>query len=251
MGHKYEKNYLTQVITRIDFLSPLNSLRDVLPPAVASLSKELFPIPEPKEIIGREFMVSSEAKQVQEREIATKEWHFFGKEREKRLVITPESMFVEFKVYGSFEELLSHFLSISDGLFGSFGDLQVKRLGLRYVNNLQVPGPNLFSWNAYLNKNLLSMLNIPADRTRIARAFNNLELNMGDFVVRFRYGMHNPDYPAPIRKKTFILDYDAYTTSLLTKEEIRQSLPVFHEQIEQLFENSITDRLRGIMNVQR
>ena len=101
MGNKYEKNYLTQVIARIDFLSPLNSLQDVLPTAVATLSKELFPIPEPKEIIGRELMVSSETKQVQEKEIATKEWHFFGKEREKRLVITPASMFVEFKVYQS------------------------------------------------------------------------------------------------------------------------------------------------------
>jgi len=248
MGNKYKKNYLTQVIARIDFLSPLASLREVLPAAVGTLSKNYFPIPEPKQIIGRELMVSSETKQIQEKEIATKEWHFFGKEREKRLVITPGSMFVEFKVYGSFEELLSHFLSISDGLFNSFGDLQVKRLGLRYINNIQGPGPNLFSWNAYLNKNLLCILNMPEDRTKIARAFHNLELNMGDFVVRFQYGMHNPDYPAPIRKKTFILDYDAYTTSLLTKEEIRQSLPVFHDQIEQLFEKSITDRLREIMN---
>jgi len=62
--------------------------------------------------------------------------------------------------------------------------------------------------------------------------------------------MHNPDYPARIRKKIFILDYDAYTTSLLTREEIRQSLPIFHDQIEQLFEKSITGRLREIMNVQ-
>jgi len=248
MDNKYKRNYLTQVIARVDFLSPLNSLKDVLPAAVGTLSKDLFPIPEPKQIIGREFMVSSEIKQVQEKEIATKEWHFFGKEREKRLVITPESMFVEFKVYGSFAELLSHFSRISDGLFDSFGDLQIKRLGLRYINNLQVPGQNLFSWNTYLNKNLLCILNIPADRAKIARAFHNLELNMGDFIVRFQYGMHNPDYPAPIRTKNFILDYDAYTTGLLTKEEIRQSLPVFHDQIEQLFENSITDRLREIMN---
>jgi len=251
MGNKYRKNYLTQVIARIDFLSPLSSLQEALPAAVGEVSTRFFPIPEPKEIVGREFWISSETKQVNEKDIITKEWHFFGKRREKRLVITREFMFVEFKVYESFDDFRTHFIGISDGLFGTFDDLQVKRLGLRYINNIEVPGPNKFSWNAYLNRNLLSILNIPADKAKIARAFNNLDLNLGDFTLRFQYGMHNPDYPAPIRKKIFVLDYDAYTTGLLTKEEIHQTLPILHDEIEQLFEKSITDKLRGIMDVER
>lgn len=135
-------------------------------------------------------------------------------------------------------------------MFEAFSDLQVKRLGLRYINSVEAPGPNKFSWNAYLNRNLLSIFNIPVDKAKIARAFHNLELNLGDLTLRFQYGIHNPDYPAPIRKRVFILDYDAYTTGFLAKEEIHQTLPVLHDEIEQLSEKSITDKLRGIMNAE-
>ena len=53
--------------------------------------------------------------------------------------------------------------------------------------------------------------------------------------------MHNPDFPAPIKKKIFILDYDAYCSGILTKDEIFKNLPIFHAEIQRLFESSITD----------
>jgi uncharacterized protein (TIGR04255 family) len=62
--------------------------------------------------------------------------------------------------------------------------------------------------------------------------------------MRFQYGMHNPDYPAPIKKKIFILDYDAYCNGILTKNDIFKYLPIFHEEVQKLFENSISDKLR-------
>ena len=88
MDRKYKKNYLTHVIGRIDFLSPLSSLQEALPTSVGTVSKSLFQVPEPKEIVCHEFWIQSDTKQVQEKNVTTKEWHFFGKEREKRLVIT-------------------------------------------------------------------------------------------------------------------------------------------------------------------
>jgi uncharacterized protein (TIGR04255 family) len=61
--------------------------------------------------------------------------------------------------------------------------------------------------------------------------------------------MHNPDYPSPIKKKSFILDYDAYIVGLLTKAEINRNLEILHDEIEKMFELSITEKLRGMMNV--
>jgi hypothetical protein len=35
--------------------------------------------------------------------------------------------------------------------------------------------------------------------SQASRAFQNLELILQDVRIRFQYGMHNPDYPAPIK----------------------------------------------------
>jgi len=252
MGNKYGKHYLSSVVARVDFLSPLNSLKEALPAAIGIVSTKLFPIAEPRDIVRHELWISSETKQVkEEKDVAAKEWHFFGKGREKHLAITPEYMFVEFKVYESFEDFLANFIGISDVLSNTFSDLQVKRLGLRYINIIGIGEPDLFDWNNYLNDNMLCVFNLPADKAKIARAFHNLEINLGDSILRFQYGMNNPDYPASIRKKVFVLDYDAYSTSVMTKEEIKKNLVSFHDEIERLFEKSIKDKLREIMDVER
>jgi uncharacterized protein (TIGR04255 family) len=60
--------------------------------------------------------------------------------------------------------------------------------------------------------------------------------------------MHNPDYPALIKQKIFVLDYDAYKTGSLSTEEVNHLIPSLHTKISELFEKSIGDKLRGVMN---
>lgn len=250
MNRKYKGNFLKQVIAKIDFLSPIPQLKDELTPIIGDVSKQYFPIPEPTQVTGHQMklQLGPEKPIFEESKEQLTQWHFYGKEREKHLLVTQSFMFIEFLRYDSFENFSRHFLSITDALFSAFKHLQVKRLGLRYINNIKVSGTNLFSWHAYLNRNLLSIFKIPPDNTKITRALHNLELNYGDYTLKYQYGMHNPDYPASIRQKIFVLDYDAYTNSLLANDEIHTLLKVFHDEIEQMFENSITDRLRGIMD---
>ena len=69
MGNKYKKNYLSQVIARIDFLSPLSSLQEDLPAAVGTSAASLFPIPEPKEIVVHKLQIIPETKQGNEKDI--------------------------------------------------------------------------------------------------------------------------------------------------------------------------------------
>ena len=56
--------------------------------------------------------------------------------------------------------------------------------------------------------------------------------------------MHNPDYPAKIKKKIFVLDYDAFFTGILKQHEIEDYIKKCHRIIQQQFENSITPELR-------
>ena len=162
-------------------------------------------------------------------------------------------MFVEFNIYTCFDDFVNHLSKILKSLFGVFNELQVERFGLRYINEIEINTDDIkdpFNWGNYLHDDLLSIFNIPDEKTNITRAFHNLEIIYADFILRFQYGMHNPDFPAPIKKKQFILDYDAYMTGILDKEDILENLSVFHEEIEKLFEKSITDSLRVKMNAE-
>jgi len=60
--------------------------------------------------------------------------------------------------------------------------------------------------------------------------------------------MHNPEYPAPIRRRIFVLDFDAFSQGLLEQNEIESRLGRFHSLIQQVFERSILDGLRQQLN---
>ncbi len=103
-------------------------------------------------------------------------------------------------------------------------------------------------WSKYLHSDLLSGFKLADDKTTIARNFNVLEFNYGDMRMRFQYGMPNPDFPAAIKRKQYVLDYDAYCDQLLGKDEIAPQLTKFHNKIKASFEQVITDGLREVMN---
>lgn len=245
---KYKRNFLNKVIVRIDFLNKISLLNEQIPKNISNVIQSYFPIVEPRESILSELQIKApNIEELKSKKIL--DWNFYGKNRKKHLHINWENMFIVFFEYNSFGELKNHFLDIAEKLFENFSnELQVKRLGLRFINSIEVSSKNPFYWGSYLNTNLLSIFKITKDKKQIARAFNNLEINFGDFLLRFQYGMHNPDFPAPIRKKIFILDFDAYSNILFGINEIEATLPIYHEKIVEYFEKSIKDGFRRKLN---
>jgi uncharacterized protein (TIGR04255 family) len=69
--------------------------------------------------------------------------------------------------------------------------------------------------------------------------------------LKLQYGNHNPDFPAPIKKPVFTLDIDGVANGSQDKTELLQNLDSIHARIQDLFERSITDTLRGTMNAAR
>ena len=97
-------------------------------------------------------------------------------------------------------------------------------------------------------KNLLCSFRFYKGAGIVSRVFHNVEYSFDDFNLRYQFGMHNPDYPAPIKKKSFILDLDAYYQGIQDKDEIQKNLDKYHDKIQEVFELSITDKLRTILN---
>jgi uncharacterized protein (TIGR04255 family) len=170
-------------------------------------------------------------------------------DKQKTLVVSKYNVNISYKKYDSFDVLEQDFLPIVEELFSTYGDLEGKRLGLRYINEITLSENNILDWTNYLDEKLLTSLKFPQNPSKICRAFNNLELNYGDLIIKFQYGMRNADYPAPLRKKSFVLDYDAYYQGPQNLVDINHNIGIFHEAIQQLFEQSISNELRSLMEV--
>jgi uncharacterized protein (TIGR04255 family) len=242
----YKRNFLAEVIARVDLVSPLSSLGNELP---KDISKELlvnFPIDEPKPAFTHEFLVSE--KELSTRKHEFTEWNFYGRNRKKLLKIMPHAFFVVYKEHDKYENLRSEFFTIVETFFNCFKQAQPSRIGLRYINKLDVSVPSPLDWQEYVSKELLGLFSYTIEDAKPSRIFHNFEAVFSDFNLRFQFGVHNPDYPAPIQRRSFILDYDAYFKGLFEPKDIPECLNKYHDAIQKLFERSITDKLREVMN---
>ncbi len=76
-----------------------------------------------------------------------------------------------------------------------------------------------------------------------------LELKEEGYNLKFQFGLFNSEYPNPISRKEFVLDYDCSTNEETDILEIFDKAKEFNKKIHEWFEKSIQDGLRDIMGV--
>jgi uncharacterized protein (TIGR04255 family) len=243
---RYSKTFLTEVIARIDFLSPVDELQKKLPSKISKQAKRYFPIAEPQSLTGQELQVSPT--ETRSRRIDATEWVFHGKEREKTFNIGAAAAYVRYTSYTSYELLKQEFLDVMNSSFAVYPDLQGKRIGLRYVNNIDVPNEDPFIWNDLINPQMLGLFSFAPEKQSLSRVFHVLHYNYGDCRLQYQFGMPNPDFPAAIKQPLFVLDLDAHYQGVIEQSDIVANFDKFHEKIQAMFELSITDRLRSLMH---
>lgn len=252
MKDKYKKNFLEQVIVRIDFANPIEDVRERLDPNINLNILKNFPLSEPKKIVTGEIKIKIDDKNDTINNIEKQkfqDWNYFGKNREKELHFNMETLNITYRKYQRFSEIKNDFLNICKPMFSHFNSFAIKRLGLRYVNKIILNEPNSTNWEGYFDENLISVFNIPEKKYSISRAFSVLEVNEGDTHLTFHYGMYNSDYPAPIHKKEFILDYDASYSNLIQNfNDLEIHLKKCKSVIDNQFEKSVDLKLKEIMN---
>src|SRR5436309_13567663 len=106
----YEKPLLKEAIARVDFIAPLEDLNKVLPPKLARALSTHFPISEPTEAIAQQLQLSGEG--ASHHQTRFKQWNFFGKEREKQLILAAPSLVVTYGRYTTFEDMKAQFTAV-------------------------------------------------------------------------------------------------------------------------------------------
>lgn len=247
---KYTNPFLKDVIVRIDFSDQIEEFDYELPKDIETLITKVFPISDHRKTSKTRLKLSQvgENQEIEKYEESIVEWKFKSRDRKELLVIGSLFMYISTSHYQSFEILFENFMEIVSKIFEYKNTLSIRRFGLRYMNEINLNSGKPTYWVKHLNGTLLSSLNLAEDPNQLARAFTNVVFNYGDIKLRFQYGMHNPDFPAPIRKKIFVLDLDAYYEGIIEdSRELGAIMIKSHEFIEILFEKSIKDPLREIM----
>lgn len=245
---KYKRNYLKQVLARIDFSVPLKEISSGPKSEFVQNIVKTFPIKETNKLIGQEFQLAPQG--IRSRDVQATEWLYHGVNREKMLSLSERSLFVEYKKYDNFDNLKKDFTESVSSLYSAYPDLIVSRFGLRYINHIELDEPSPLDWSKYIDANLTSELSTSFDADKLSRYFSALEYNFGDMTLHFQYGNYNPDYPAVIKRKFFVLDYDAYLQIFQEKKDIDANLDRFHEKISSYFEKSIKEDFRSLLNAE-
>ena len=243
---KYKTDFLDTVICRVDFYTHVDLGKDGPPDSFYTAVKEQFPIVEVAETVGTALVIQGGLPKQQE--TTHREWIYHGKERTKKLTVTNNCIFIDLSKYEYYDSLKSDFLMAVNALNQTHGQLRFSRLGLRYIDNIRRKDTkDPFKWDDLLQEKLVSGLAIASDPKTISRAFSVLEFNYGDHRLKFQYGIFNEDFPAPVKKSHFILDYDMSTQELLDVHDLAPRLDAFHKKLIESFEEVITQNLRDIM----
>lgn len=243
----YKKNFLKEVIVRVDFVAPIPELNSNLPPKFAAEISKIFPIIEPSEEIGHELQFGSAG--ISARQSKTNIWNFYSKDRLQQLSISASFVFISEKKYVSFKETKGVFTKVLSLIHKFYGETRSSRLGMRYINEITPSGmadPTDFS--EYIDNSIVSLRSFFHKEEAITRIFHILELSHDDFNIRLQVGLHNPDFPSRIVRPSFIIDIDTYNNESASIAECIERLDVAHSHTQNLFERCITDRLREIMD---
>ena len=241
----YKEPFLKEVIFRIDFPSPIESLERTVPKDLLKEISNRFPISEPRKAHTQEFQFSGSSLQAKTNEVT--QWVYFGKEREKSLILDSAALIISIKEYITYEEFVDDTKHILEVFFKVFNEISAARIGLRYVNLIDLNEPDPFSWKDYINEEILGIIDFHVEKQFLTRVFHIVEYNFDGLAVKYQFGIANPDYPAHIKRKQFVLDIDAYSHGSFDYGEVLTVIDDAHSKVQDIFEKSITDKLRAKM----
>jgi uncharacterized protein (TIGR04255 family) len=249
---QYKKNYLTEVIFRIDFDKPVDSSKKLADDFFNSI-ESVFPkhaILHGVELRGEIISKKDGSNTVSQSQQKVTNYRFWDENKSKSLVLEPlKDINLVVKDYINSTELKNIINLVVDSMIKVYGDIKIKRTGLRYINDIRIQEGNPFDWSPFINRYLISNMNFLGEDDKLSRSMGIIELIREDHKVLFQFGMYNPEYPNSIAKKVFVLDYDCYTTDDLNASEIKDRINILQKDEEKLFERSIEDGLRQIMGV--
>lgn len=245
----YKKNYLTKVILRIDF-NPITRLQTEKNPEFSKKIEGKYPYVKGRPTTQINFSISPSGSGIEQQDTGMVWEHRNEEKSEKIISLAPNSMSIDcgkyqYDHYPPFREEVKY---LFDNFIDTYKIEEVSRIGLRFINDISLTEGNPLEWNGFINEKLsISSTAGLLDGMKLIRSMHQLHALYDDISVLFNYGIYNPDFPNPVARKNFILDYDCYITGGVKSPDVLRRLDDLNKVAENMFETSIQEKLRENM----
>lgn len=244
---KYKTNFLSKVIFRIDFdKAELGKLK-----GFAKDIENDFPIIEEQKGESGVINFNFKTKELQQETSSLTTWNLYNKDRTIKIQTQPHFLIIEFFKYSDSTELTPNMGFVSK-FIKAFGIKTINRLGLRYINEIKIEDKKeLLDWTPYINSALLGSIDFSQkNKKAIARSMGGIVFKEDFGNINFNYGLWNSAYPNVISEKMFVLDIDAYSKFPIDTDGLNliELVKEYNKAIESVFESSIEDGLREVLN---
>ena len=231
-------NYLKSVLFRVDFLNEIK-LSSAIIEKFQDVFSDDFPSYKPEDMVPFEMTMGQVEKTTKEKRF--KIFSFIDETMGNTIRIEPNAIIIDVKNYTTFDEFKQIILNSIQILEPENSSAIASRIGLRYINQLIIDEGNPFEWNEIIKEPLISMIKFVEIKEELSRLIGVIELNRSDYFIRFQYGWFNSEYPSPIAKKEFVLDYDCYSEDEIGISSILSQVELFHREIKKLFKDSMIE----------
>lgn len=239
-------NFLKNVIFKMDFLGEIKLSVQFVDNIRRIVSND-FPEFEPQEQVSLQVMVKTDESEKITKEKRSKVFRFYHSTTNNSLTLEGDAIIFDMKTYNSYEDFRNIVKNVIQNVETENQSAKLSRTGLRYINQLILDEGNPFDWNELIKEPLISSLEFIDNRNELARLMGVIELNRSDYFIRFQYGWYNSEFPNPIAKKEFALDYDCYSKNEIDISEVLSQIDIYHTAIKELFEYSKEDGLQNMI----
>ena len=246
---KYKNNYLTNVIFKIEF-SPILKLSTIKKSAAEEFQEyvhDRFPNVTFQYHNKYDFE-NSDSNITKQREL---NWVFSDNNDKKYVELNAENLILSYpkNCYENFNKYLDDVCFLLNGI-QQFYPLDLKWMGIRYINQINENEINETNIRDYINESLINNIIFDLNGAKFSQMITRLETIKNNYNLTFQYGFFNPAFPQPDFKKDFILDYDCklpFNSKTFSLENIKKELIEMNEYIFTLFEYATTQKLKDLM----
>jgi len=238
------ENFLKNVILKVDFLGEIKFSQMAVDSFRRAISDD-FPNLEPRERISMHMTLDPTQRLTEEKRI--KVYFFSNATTNNSITFEPNAVTFDFRKYNNYDEFRRLVQKVIQNLVTENASTKVSRVGLRYVNQIILNEGHPLEWQGFIKEPLISSIDFVERKNELSRLIGIVELNRSEYSIKFQYGWFNSEYPNPIAKKEFLLDYDCYSKNETDISSVLTQVDVYHTAIKELFRYSILDKLDRIM----
>lgn len=246
MKNIYKRNFLKDVIFRIDFVNPINVnsfVQDNLPEL-----RKMYPLYSPIKLKQNNIKVNFDEVKgdtVERMETIQVKQIFFNASRTAQMKISSNALIINYKKYDDFDLLYKDIVNVLE-LLTKNSNIIVGRTGLRYINIFENNDLNKIDWSKYIIPSMLFIENW--NNSNVLQHMSVANIKKDECILKIQYGLFNGEIPNDRVKDSYVLDIDASSVEMCELVVVKEQIGKWNDYVREIFEYSITEQMKEKLN---